>query len=344
MASPRASVIIVNWNGGPLVMEAVRSVLSQTIASQLKVIVVDNGSTDGSPEELDREFGTSIHLVRLAVNFGFAGGNNHGFACAEGEYVLLLNNDAVAEPAWAESLIKAAESDEDIGMCTSKILCYKDRTVIDNAGHLMFRDGLNRSRGHMRPDTGRYDRTEESLFASGCAALYRLDAVRHWGGFDEDFFAYGDDADLGLKLRLSGYRCLYVPESVVYHHQSRSTSRHSLKKIYWVERNRIWVLIKFFPMWYVLTSPLYTAQRLYKSWLAGRRHEGLAGYLVENHPEFLIIGVLLRAWIDAVKLLPGMIVKRWRIRRKRKISPAQLKALLRRFAVPTREMSFGKIS
>lgn len=341
MTSPRASVIIVNWNGGPLVMEAVQSVLSQTIASQLKVIVVDNGSTDGSPDALEREFGDRIMIVRLTANFGFAGGNNRGFTCAEGKFVLLLNNDAVAEPGWAESLIEAAESDESIGMCTSKILCYDDRTIIDNTGHLMFRDGLNRSRGHLMRDTGKYDQIEEVLLASGCAALYRLDAVRYWGGFDEDFFAYGDDADLGFKLRLSGYRCLYVPESVVYHHQSFSTSRHSLKKIYWIERNRIWILVKYFPLGYVLTSPWYTARRLFKSWLAGRRNEGLAGYLVRNHPESLIIGVLGRAWVDAVKLLPRMIGKRRRIKQRTTVSTKQLVELLEQYSVPAREMSFG---
>lgn len=322
-------------------MESVRSVLAQTIADRLELIVVDNGSKDGSADALKDEFQDRIRLVRSTTNRGFAGGNNLAFEQARGKYLLLLNDDAVVEKGWAQALIKVAESDPEVGMCTSKILCYDNRTLIDNVGHLMYVDGLNRSRGHLARDRGQYERIEETIFASGCAALYRRDIVMDVGGFDEDFFAYGDDADLGLKLRLAGYKCMYVPYAVVYHRQSASTGKSSMQKLFWIERNRVWVMLKFFPASKILASPWHTLRRLLGSAKLAHDGKGLAGELLRNNSMLHLGKTIALAWLAAIQGFPKMLVRRRRLARHRKINTRQISKLLEKFRASVDEMAFG---
>jgi len=334
------SVIIVSHNGGPLVQDAVESIIGQTIGDRLEVIVVDNGSTDGSVEALEVWNSHRVSIVKLRENLGFAQGNNIGFAMAKGKYLLLLNNDAVSEARWAQELISAAEKYPDAGMCTSKILLDDNSGRIDNVGHKIFWDGLNRSHGHHEMDRGQYDQMEESLFASGCACLYRRDSVMVWGGFDPDFFAYGDDADLGLKIRLGGESCIYVPTAVVHHRNSTTLGRLSTRKIFLIERNRIWIMVKYLPVSWVLASPFFTIQRLFLSYLAARRWQGLAGELAGNVPLKQMIRTILEAWLAGLRGLPIVWLKRRKLWAKSRIRPVEFRRTLRRFTASAREMSF----
>lgn len=338
---PAATVVIVNFNGGAMVLKAVASALAQTIAGRLEILVVDNASTDGSDVEISRLYPDSVRLIRSVKNLGFAGGNNLAFLQASGKYLLLLNNDAVAEPAWAQELIAAAELNKNIGMCTPRILCDPDTRLLDNAGTLMYADGLNRSRGHLQAAAGLYERPEEALIASGCAGLYLREPVLALGGFDEDFFAYGDDTDLGLRLRLAGYGCLYVPSALVRHRQSASTGALSLQKIYWIERNRIWVLLKLFPARWILASPWHTLRRLWAAWRSGMRGEGLAGELVRKHSIVSFAAALLRAWAAALQGAAAVLRKRRAFFKREHISSGAWEALLRRYAASLEDMSFG---
>jgi len=338
---PLASVLIINWNGGNMLIEAVQSILKQTIIEQLEIIVVDNNSSDSSPDMIKQQFGTSVILIRSSRNLGFCGGNNLGIKHANGRYLLLINNDAIVIPRWAEELINAAESDNLVAMCTGKILCYHDRKIIDNAGHLMYADGLNRSRGHMQLDSGQYENMQETFFASGCAALYRRDKVMECGGFDEEFFAYGDDADLGMKLRFLGYKCQYVPGAIAYHRQSISTSVVPLQKIFWIERNRVWILLKFFPWCSIILSPFYTVHRYYRSLCAGISGKGVAGKLVREHPKFKLVTCILRAWLASIIGIPKIMIKRFHIQHNKRISKRQVRDLIKRFRATPDHMSFG---
>jgi GT2 family glycosyltransferase len=335
------SVVVLNLNGASYIEETMRAILGQSIVDRLKVVVVDQASTDGSRELIERLFGNRITLIRAEKNLGYTAGNNLAFRHAEGEYILRLDSDAVPQPNWAEELIRAAESHPSAGMCTSKILFHHDRTLIDCVGHDIFRDGLNRSRGNMERDDGRYDREEETLFASGCASLYRRIPVLDVGGFDEDFFIYGDDADLGLKLRFQGLGCRYVPTAVVYHRGSKGFGAQSLRKLYLIERNRVWILLKYFPASWILASPFHTIRRLYRAWRASKRGKGISGELAENHSSFRLGLTILHAWLAAKLKMPKMLFKRRRINADRKISAPEVKALLRRFSAPIEAMSFG---
>src|SRR5437773_10300815 len=257
---PEISVVVVNLNRCELLGRCLESVWRQTF-SNFEVVVVDNGSTDGSMEFLRAISDPRLRLVSLSSNKGFAAGSNAAITVAKGRYIATLNNDAEADQRWLEELAVGIESDESVGMCASKILFSNDRKRIDKAGHLIYPDGLNHGRGSGQPDRGQFDQREEVLFPDAAAALYRREMLEVIGLFDEYFFAYGDDADLGLRGRLAGWKCLYVPTAVVYHMHSATAGEFSPLKAFLIERNRIWVAVKNFPLALLLISPLFTAVR-----------------------------------------------------------------------------------
>ncbi|MCX5914111.1 MAG: glycosyltransferase family 2 protein [Deltaproteobacteria bacterium] len=216
MRSPLGSVIIVNWNGKDYPKDCLESLRFQAF-SAFEVVLVDNGSTDGSVEWIQENFPGWVRVLRNARNEGFSGGNNRGIRAALGKYIVLLNNDAQADSLCLEELVKVAEENPRAGMLACKIYPQGGPKIIDNVGHLIYRDGLNRGRGRLEVDRGQYEKIEEVFFPSGCAALYRREMLEEVGLFDEDFFAYWDDTELGFKGRLAGWRCLYVPKAVVHH-------------------------------------------------------------------------------------------------------------------------------
>src|SRR5438552_91728 len=239
------SVITPNWNRRELLRCCLRSLEIQTLSDH-EVIVVDNGSTDGSVEMVRTEFPRAT-IVSNHENRGFCAAINQGIEKSRGRYVALLNNDAEADPRWLAALVTEASRRPEIGMCASKILRYDNHTVIDKVGHLIYPDGQNRGRACGEIDRGQFDRVEEALFPDGCAALYDRRVFETAGMFDEDFFAYGDDAEMGLRARLAGWDCRYVPTAVVYHHHSSTLGRFAEARLVLVERNRVWLALQLFP-------------------------------------------------------------------------------------------------
>ncbi|MEK7788723.1 MAG: glycosyltransferase family 2 protein, partial [Planctomycetota bacterium] len=289
------SVIILNYNGKDYIEECLDSVLDQTY-EPLEIIVVDNASNDSSLEILKEKYSSKIKLIESNANLGFAGGNNLALEDAKGEFIALLNNDAVADRRWIEEFMSAvSRCDGTFGMWASKILFYDDREIIDTAGHLIYPDGLNRGRGKGEKDKGQYDKEEEVFFPSGCAAIYRKEMLDIIGFFDPDFFAYGDDTDLGMKARIAGWKCIYVPKSVVYHHSSAASGKYSPLKAYLVERNRLWVLIKYFPLRYILLSPFYTVLRWILQLYGALTGKGAAGRFTEEYSLLTLAGVFVKA-------------------------------------------------
>jgi GT2 family glycosyltransferase len=296
---PLVSVIVVNWNGETLLAPCIDSLLAQSYP-RLEIIVVDNASTDGSLRLLGERYGGKIRLVLNRENLGFTGGNNAGIAVATGAYVLLINNDAVADPGWAAALVREAEADPQIGMCASKIVLFDDPTVIDSVGLLLARDGLGRGRGRLERDDGRFDRAVDVLLPSACAALYRRAMLDEIGLFDEEFFMYCEDVDLGLRGRVAGWRCRYAPDAVVRHHYSKSAGGYSARKIFLVERNRVWVMLKSFPWTLVALSLPWTAVRLWWHAYAAWHGRGGAGRAVEGVHAPALVATVLRAYLGAV--------------------------------------------
>jgi GT2 family glycosyltransferase len=327
------SVIILNYNGMGYVEECIQSVLNQTYTHK-EIIVIDNASTDGSREILREKVSNGIILVENKENLGFAAGNNVGLRMAHGRYIALLNNDAIADRNWLQELVSAVtRSDSSYGFWASKILFYDDRKIIDTAGHLIYPDGLNRGRGKGERDIGQYDNEEEVFFASGCAALYLKKMLNEIGFFDPDFFAYGDDTDIGLRARLAGWKCLYVPSAVVFHCSSATAGKYSPLKAYLVERNRLWILIKYFPLQYVLVSPVYTCLRFMLQAYGAITHKGSAGRFVEQYSKISLLGVLIKAYIDALKKLPLMLRNRIAIKKLSRTSKKDFSCWLKRFRI-----------
>ncbi|PYS31465.1 MAG: glycosyltransferase family 2 protein [Acidobacteria bacterium] len=338
--SAAVSVVIVNLNRRDLLGRCLESLWKQTF-SGFEVIVVDNASSDGSLEFLQSIRQPRLQIVVLPSNKGFAGGCNAGIARAEGRYIATLNNDAEAEPRWLEELVEGVESNPGVGMCASKILFRDDRNRIDKAGHLIYPDGLNHGRGSGEPDRGQFERREEVLFPDAAAALYRREMFDVIGLFDEHFFAYGDDADVGLRGRLAGWTCLYIPTAVVYHVHSATAGEFSPLKAFLIERNRIWVAVKTFPLSLLLASPVFTLIRFAYHAYGSLFLVGSSGQYAAECSRTRLAVMILKAYWSGLKLFPEMWRSRRKIRRFARLSDRDFTNLIRKHRITLRALTLG---
>ncbi len=342
-SSPLISIVVVNYNRAELLRECLLSLAAQSY-SFLEILVVDNGSSDPSLGVVRSFSDERFRLLSLDHNLGFAGGCNAAIREARGEFVALINNDAVATQEWIEELVKVIRfSGSSVGMWASKVLFF-ETDIIDKAGHLIYPDGQNRGRGTGEKDTGQYKVLEETLFPDGCAALYRKRMLDEVGVFDEIFFAYGDDADLGIRGRWLGWKCLYVPDAVVYHHHSSTSGRFSTQKIYWIERNRLWLAVKNFPLPLLMMSPLFTLNRWCWNFLAALLRRGSAGNFCRQASVWSLVGAIVRAYADGLRQLGQMLRKRLRIRKTRKITDLEFYRLLFRLRISGRVLAFQDLA
>lgn len=334
---PIISVIVVNYNGLPHLQECLDSLRAQTFRD-FETIFVDNASSDGSVEFVKNNF-AELKVIRNEKNLGYGGGNNAGIRSAEGKYIVLLNNDTKVDPDWLGMLFGAAEKDEGIGMCASKILNYYQPGIIDNTGLLMYRDGVARGRGRLEGDNGQYDSAEEVFFPSGCAGLYRKEMLNEIGLLDEGFFLYAEDVDIGLRARLAGWRCVYVPRAVVYHKYSATTEAYSPLKAYLVERNRIWVMMKCFPPGMIAMSPCYTLLRYLLQGYGVLTGRGASSRIVRSYSAWEVLKILLRSYSSAFLGCGIMLGKRREIMRQKKVSGGDIADWFRRFGISAREVA-----
>jgi GT2 family glycosyltransferase len=333
---PLFSVIILNWNGRRLLEECLDSVLEQTFRD-FEVIVVDNGSTDGSVAWLEERWGDAVRTVALPDNRGFAGGNNAGIGIARGRFVVLLNNDTAVDPGWLSALSGATCRHPEAGMFTPKILNYDRRDEIDNTGHVIYPDGLARGRHRLEKDDGRFDEEGEALHPSGCAGVYRKEMLDAIGLLDETFFAYGEDVDLGLRARWAGWTCYYVPAAVVYHKYSATAGTYSPRKAFLVERNRIWILMKNFPVREIVLSPWSTGYRYLMHLKGAVSGQGASGRFAVQFSVRDLFLTVLRAECAALAGIPRVLLERRRLRKMRKLSAKEFRKLFRCFRLGARE-------
>jgi len=240
----KISVIIVNWNGKRLLSGCLDG-LRQQIYQPSSIILVDNGSDDGSVDFVKRNY-PEVKIVALSKNLGFATANNIVLKTVQTEYVGLLNNDAVPHPLWLKILSEVLESNPEAGFAASKMLFCDNPRAIDRAGDAYTRAGTGLLRGRGKP-ADNYNKQEWIFGACAGAALYRILMLNDIGLFDEDFFLVYEDVDLSFRAQLKGYRCLFVPEAVVYHKASSSIVYDSPISIYYSHRNLEWVYIKNMP-------------------------------------------------------------------------------------------------
>lgn len=334
----RVTAIVVNWNGGQMLTDSLASLCAQTWPD-LEIVVVDNGSKDGSLDAAVARFGERLRVIRNARNEGFARANNQAFAIATGEWMFLLNNDAVAAPDAIERLMAFVADKPEVGHLACRVVRFEEPNVFDSAGLLLYPDGVCRPRGWQEKDLGQYDRPEMVLAAHGCACAYRKSMLDQVGTFDEIYFCYLEDLDLGMRAQLMGWTCWYVPDAVVRHHKSATAGNYSKFKAWHVERNRIWNAIKLLPRFILFTSPLFTMNRYLMQGYAAATGRGLSSDFVKEYSWFQLSWILLHAYCAAFWRLPRMLRERRRLSKVRTISTREWYDLISRYKLDAIELA-----
>jgi len=327
---PKVSVIIVNYNGKDLITSCLKA-LEEQVFRDFEVVVVDNASSDSSLHEIQKFVESStlaplIKLIPLSKNSGFSGGNLVGLKYAEGEYIALLNNDAVPDKKWIEEFVKAMNSDPTVGICASKIIVY-GTDIIDSAGDgfSSFLKGFKRGEGEKAL---LYDKSSYIFGACAGAAFYRRKMLEETGFFDEDFFLIQEDTDLNFRAQLAGWKVLYVPAAIVHHKVRSSIGHMSNMAVFYTLRNTEFVIIKNVPFFVIL-----------------RR---LPGYIVRTMTDFIYFAlkhkhlrVYFKAKIDVLRMLPKMLKKRKYIIKNKKVKNSYLLSIIT--AIWQRDFLMAKI-
>ena len=306
--TPATSFIIVNWNGKSLLSDCLDSLLRQS-NPDFEIIVVDNGSTDGSVASV-RETYPQVILVPLASNLGFTGGNIEGLRHARGRYVALINNDAILPDNWLQLMIDALESDEKIGSCSSRII-IAGTNLIDSAGDAFTTAFTGTKVGELH---NMKEFTERRYVPGACAAavIYKKTMLDDIGFLDEDFFLNHEDTDLNLRAWLAGWRCLFVPEATVEHRVSTTIGKLSETSVYYFARNSLWVWLKNTPTYFLFR---YLPHRIL--------------YELTSFAFFCLIAHCWRPFFKgkfhSLKGIPRMLQKRKKIQQKLRLSRAEIR-------------------
>ncbi len=302
-------VIIPNWNGQQWLGSCLESLQNQTFRD-FQIIVVDNGSSDGSAEFVRTNF-PDVQLIALPTNTGFTGGINAGIRAGSAKYVCWFNNDAEAAPDFLAQLLEALQVREadGFGMAAARVSFYAQSDVINSAGGFVGPDGVGRDRGYRQTDGPAFDQAGEIFGPAGVAALYRREIFDKIGLLDDDFFLYSEEIDFNYRAQLAGYRCWYAPTARVLHRGSATTRRISTKATRLASRNGLLSIIKNIPSPLIFKLlPWIMVGQLYQLFLFARQ-----GNFVPA----------LQGKLDVIKLLPATLAKRRYIQAQRQISVAQ---------------------
>ncbi len=312
--APLISVIIVTWNSKkdlPLCLAA----LSAQTNKDFEIMVLDNGSTDESCLGLEDKYSDlPLTIKELNKNLGFAIANNIGARLARGKWLALLNADAFPEPDWLDRLIEAAEAHPNVFFASRQIQANSP-AYLDGEGDSYHVSGLAWRKNYATPVYSQSE-PQEVFSPCGAAALYPRQAFLDAGGFDEDFFSYHEDVDLGFRLRLRGLSCMLVPQAIVHHVGSASTGKKSDFSVYYGHRNLVWTYFKDMPsLLFWLYLPLHIFVNLFFLIYFTLKGQG---------------SVIWRAKIDALRGIPGMLKKRHVIQHTRRTSTAEIHRVMSR--------------
>lgn len=295
---PQISVVIPNCNGAPFLEDCLSSLRDQTCPPH-EIIMVDNGSTDAS-REIASAF-PGLILIENEKNDGFAAAVNAGIRAARGDWIAVLNNDTTVSRHWLAECRRAVFEYPTASFFACRILNMREQGRVFSAGDCFLRAGIGYRRGQEQEDREEFHRECRVFAASGCAAFYKKKVLEEIGGFDERFFAYLEDVDLGLRLQAAGYHGYYLPQAEVFHHGGgTSGGEFSGFSVRLRTRNGFLLLMKSVPALHLLRSlPMIALSQA--SWLARAAAHGR-------------IGSYLRGVVEACLLLPAMIRERARLR------------------------------
>jgi GT2 family glycosyltransferase len=317
---------------GEVLEACLRGLESQTV-DEFEVVVIDNSGTG-----LVKVSHPRVRVIANQRNVGFGAAVNQAFRASAAPYLATLNDDAVADPRWLETLLADADAhprtgQPRIGMFASEVR-LAGTGQLDSAGMLIASDGSSKQAPPALPADA------EALLPSGSAALYRRAMLDEIGLFDESFFLYCEDTDLGLRAQWAGWGCRYVPGAVVEHRYSHSAGRASPLKAYYVERNRLYTIIKNFPSRMLWAAPFASAARYFwhvAALVAGRGKT--AEYRQAGHSAALLPLLVIRANLAALFRLPALLAARRHIRATRRISAAEFRDLLKRHSISVRQVA-----
>jgi len=301
---PLVSIIIVHCKGRQLLVNCLESVFEQAYRAY-EIILIDNGSMDGSVDFVRQDY-PQIKIIPSQSNIGFTRAVNMGIKQSQGTFVALLNDDAIADKGWLSSLVEAILKDERIGSCASKQMYFFKPDFFEAAGILMHRGGFPEGIGHNEQDTGQFNQEREVFAAHGASGFYRRDMLEAIGMLDSDFFIYNDEIDLAFRAQLAGWKCFYVPNAVVYHMGGQTWAARDKKLlVYFTERNRIFMIVKNYPLKMILYYLPYLLKYELDIWVRFFSR-------LEAAP--------LLARLAVFKYLPRLLKKRREIQKKRLIS------------------------
>lgn len=240
---PQVSIIIPHLNGRHHLDDCLGSLQRQTF-TDFEMLLVDNGSTDGSQAHVHEKF-PEVRLIELGHNHGFTGACNAGWQAARGEIIILLNNDTETEPDWLAEIVKVFDRQPQVGSVASKMLLFDRRDHLHTAGDFYQVDGIPGNRGVWQKDEGQFDRVEPVFSACGGAAAYRREMLEEIGFLDDDFFFSCEDVDVGWRAQLAGWQVLYVPTAVLYH--KLKATGGSVTGSYYDGRNFLYLIWKNYP-------------------------------------------------------------------------------------------------
>jgi GT2 family glycosyltransferase len=329
-----AAVIIPTLLGGPMLEDCLRA-LDRQDWRDFEVVVINNR---GTKLDLDcSAFTIPVRMITPGANVGFGAAINLGMQLTGCALVATLNDDTVPGQGWLRELVSGVQTHPRTGMCASSIRMYLTE-CLDSAGMLICFDGSSKQRGERLAPTAFAD-SREALLPSACAAIYRREMLDEIGGFDEDFFLYCEDTDLGLRARWAGWQCSYAPRATVGHHYSATAGAVSLLKARYVERNRLWVAIKNFPLPLLLAMPACSAFRYFLQWQAAKKNRSAAAQFLAGHSVSQAFQLVAKAHFETLQHLPRLIRKRIAIRRTRRMSPTEYTRLLRTHRISLKDLA-----
>lgn len=324
------TVAIPTLAAGDALAQCLASLDRQTFSRAFEVILIDNSA---------RHLVKARYLVRVIDNdrnVGFGAAVNQAYRQSKAPFLAVLNDDTTVHPGWLQALVQTMEANPEVGMCASQVRLAGDGRL-DSAGMLLCPDGSSKQRGHLE-SPARYTCPEEVFFPSCSAALFRRAMLEEIGLFDESFFLYCEDTDLGLRARWAGWKCFYVPGAVVEHRYSHSAGRASSLKAFYVERNRHFLIAKNFPARELLLAPCYAVARYFWHVVFALRGQGKAAeFRNQGSNAVRLPYYVLCANLALLRRSPTLLKQRTQM--KRRLSSHQFRQLMRKFSISPRQVA-----